>query len=148
MACLHGRLLWRNLGATVLLSSLFLHVACWEHPRWRRADDLVANLECGMTEESVRDLARRYRGLEIYTPYSDEDGWTLAVSKGNTTIYMDVGDAGLQRYQVCWVDTIKHVAFLPQVDLCGAESSREGDAEVGTGAPGPLSVPADTRSAL
>ena len=45
---------------------------------------------------------------------------------------MQITSDGLQRYQISWIDTIKHVETLPEVRLCANSSGHDskGDAVV------------------
>lgn len=116
------RLLLPVVAATlVLLSSS----GCWPRPKWRRTDEFVGQLRCGMARAEIETLGRRYPSLKLYQPEYARDGCPLAGHKRNTTICMDFDGVGLRSVQVTWVDTIMHVQESPRVDLCGPPAARQ-----------------------
>ena len=93
-------------------------LGCWSANRWERADDFVAQLRCGMDREQIDALVRSYPRLELHMPDSNLAEWNLLAERGGTTIWMKLEEDALRRYQVSWIDTIKHRSSLPRVELC------------------------------
>lgn len=102
---------------------LIFSAGCLHQPRWSKTDAFVAELRCGMSRDTIESVVAKYRGLQLYTPESGVGAWDLFAEKGNTTIRMKLGTDGLQKYRISWIDTIKHVSILPEVDLCEGSAS-------------------------
>lgn len=92
---------------------------CLTSDRWRHADSFAAQLRCGMSREAIEGVVVQYSGLKLHVPDSNLASWNLVAIKGDTRIKMKLEEFGLRKYQISWVDTIMHVAFLPEVELCG-----------------------------
>src|SRR5258706_138688 len=100
---------------------------CWRQSRWRRTDEFVQQLRCGMSRAEIEQLAHRYRGLNLQPPASGVSEWNLVATKDTSRIAMKVEANGLRRIQVSWIGTIMHVQFLRELDLCSVvPPNREG----------------------
>ncbi|MEM9291577.1 MAG: hypothetical protein AAGD01_07850 [Acidobacteriota bacterium] len=117
-----NKLAWRRIGGAFLASALLLGAGCWHQTRWLGADEFVAQLQCGMSEEAIGQVVSEYRDLQLHAPENGSNKWALIAVKGNTRIRMGLDSEGLHRYRISWVDTVKHVTLLPEVDLCGGPS--------------------------
>jgi len=71
-----------------------------------------------MNREEIEQVVARYPGLKLHVPDSNLVSWNLVAIKGDTRIKMKLEELGLRKYEISWIDTIMHVAFLPEVDLC------------------------------
>lgn len=91
---------------------------CPTYSRSGAADRVASELKCGMTATEIRTLAESY-GLNIEVPDSNRAEWNLVATVDMTRLRMKLGPAGLERYQLSWIDTIQHSTSLPAVDLCG-----------------------------
>ena len=118
----------RQKGVLVVLLPLTLMLLgagkCPTYDRWRHADKFAAQLQCGMSRDEIAKIAESYPRLELHVPDSNLVQWNLVALKGNTRIKMKLDEMGLQRYAISWIDTIKHVTTLPEVNLCGTDEPR------------------------
>jgi len=78
-----------------------------------------------MSRETVETIVREFRGLRLHEPDLGSPDLILVALKGNTTIEMKFGTDGLEHYGISWIDTIKHVVVLPEVDLCHGALHRD-----------------------
>lgn len=137
----HRVVWWRPLGRqfalplVVAAAALLASGGCWPRPKWRRTDEFVGQLRCGMTSAEIEALGRRYPALQLHQREFAKEGCPLAADKGNTTICMDFDESGLRSAQVSWVDTIMHLQVLPVLDLC-----RDSGASAPTPPPGPTTT--------
>lgn len=83
---------------------------------WRRADDFVARLRCGMTEVEVAAEAKRYRHLGLRS--SDDPDGELVAKKGQTLIAIDLESGEVQSHQVNWVSGFMRRTYRLKEDLC------------------------------
>ena len=75
-----------------------------------------------MSEEAIGEVSADYPGLQLHAPDVGESEWSLVAAKGNTRIRMKLGLDGLSGYRISWVDSIKHVTLLPEVDVCNSRA--------------------------
>jgi hypothetical protein len=100
----------------ILLSALSACSAC-PGSRWSRTDDLVADLDCGMTLAEAQELASRY---ELDWIDRASEPWDQALRQGNTSVNLDFEDGRLVAYEVLWESRFLFTETEGAIDLCAA----------------------------
>lgn len=95
-------------------------VSCVSAP-WRKADDFVAKLECGMSETDIDKIADHFSKLRIRQPTEAKN--KLIAHKGNTSIQLWLDGNGLVSQQITWTYPWTRFSARPKVDLCTGEKT-------------------------
>jgi len=110
-----GMLSLQKLLLYVVFLSLTASCCCFS--KWSGADTFLAHLKCGMSRSEVTDLVRDFHGVTLReSHYAPE--WDLVAVKGDTMIFLDFADSGLQRVRLSWIDAPFSRKSSPPQDLC------------------------------
>jgi hypothetical protein len=117
----------RTLLSGILALALACAVGCGGcsyFAKWRRADDLIRELRCGMSAPEVRTIVTRYRGVAVGRPGYPLGG--LVLEKGGTMIALTFDNDRLTRVAVSWIDAPMHRSQVTELDLCEAPDHGDG----------------------
>lgn len=104
--------------AAWLIATTMVLTSCASGP-WRKADDFVASLQCGISEANIGKIAEHFSELRIERPPDAED--KLVAQKGNTVIQLWFDERGLVSQQITWTYPWTRFSARQKVDLCTGE---------------------------